>query len=62
METLILITEKNDMKEMVKKMNKLTDTVFVFGAVDDNANSALHLAAMFTDHRPWLALDAALQM
>ncbi|XP_057950776.1 uncharacterized protein LOC131145619 [Malania oleifera] len=34
----------------------------VFHQVDDQGNSALHLAAMFGDHRPWLIPGAALQM
>ena len=43
-----------------KKATNLTD--IIFGAVDDHGNSALHLAAMFTDPRPWLTPGAALQM
>ncbi|KAL6338280.1 hypothetical protein AAG906_018551 [Vitis piasezkii] len=47
-------------KVLLKRVNNMTDSVF--GAVDDNGNSALHLAAMFTDDRPWLTPGAALQM
>ena len=47
-------------KVLLKRVNNMTDSVF--GAVDDNGNSALHLAAMFTDERPWLTPGAALQM
>ena len=45
---------------LLQKATNLTD--IVFGAVDDHGNSALHLAAMFTDPRPWLTPGAALQM
>ena len=45
---------------LLKKATNLTD--IVFGAVDDHGNGALHLAAMFTDPRPWLTPGAALQM
>ncbi|XP_034690194.1 uncharacterized protein LOC117917862 isoform X1 [Vitis riparia] len=47
-------------KVLLKRVNNMTDSVF--GAVDDNGNSALHLAAMFTDNRPRLIPGAALQM
>ena len=97
LETPILITEKNGIKEMVErildlypmaihdidsnkknivllavenrhphvyelflKRNIVKDSVF--GAVDNKGNSALHLAAMFADYRPWLAPGVALQM
>ncbi|XP_034690191.1 uncharacterized protein LOC117917860 isoform X2 [Vitis riparia] len=46
--------------ELLLKTNILKDTVF--GAVDRNGNSALHLAAMVPDNRPWLIPGAALQM
>ncbi|OMO77667.1 hypothetical protein CCACVL1_14924 [Corchorus capsularis] len=45
-----LLLEKNIMKDSV------------FRAVDQNGNSALHLAAMLGDHKPWLIPGAALQM
>ena len=97
LETPILITEKNGIKEMVErildlypmaihdidsnkknivllavenrhphvyelflKRNIVKDSVF--GAVDNKGNSALHLAAMFADYRPWLTSGVALQM
>ncbi|WKA01707.1 hypothetical protein VitviT2T_019975 [Vitis vinifera] len=97
LETPILITEKNGIKEMVErildlypmaihdidsnkknivllavenrhpyvyelflKRNIVKDSVF--GAVDNKGNSALHLAAMFADYRPWLTPGVALQM
>ncbi|KAJ9696089.1 hypothetical protein PVL29_008372 [Vitis rotundifolia] len=47
-------------KVLLKNVNNMTDSVF--GAVDNNGNSALHLAAMFTDNKPWLTPGAALQM
>lgn len=34
----------------------------VFRKVDDQGNSALHLAATLGDHKPWLIPGAALQM
>ena len=34
----------------------------IFRQVDSQGNSALHLAAKFGDHRPWLLPGAALQM
>ncbi|CAN6694000.1 unnamed protein product [Malus baccata var. baccata] len=34
----------------------------VFGRVDNEGNSALHLAAKLGDHKPWLIPGAALQM
>lgn len=34
----------------------------IFWQVDNQGNSALHLAAMYGDHRPWLIPGAALQM
>uniref|UniRef100_F6HZN5 PGG domain-containing protein n=1 Tax=Vitis vinifera TaxID=29760 RepID=F6HZN5_VITVI len=46
--------------ELLLKTNILKDTVF--GAVDRNGNSVLHLAAMVPDNRPWLIPGAALQM
>eukprot|EP00261_Vitis_vinifera_P032318 XP_019073561.1 PREDICTED: ankyrin repeat-containing protein NPR4-like [Vitis vinifera] len=47
-------------KVLLKNVNNMTDSVF--GAVDNNGNSALHLAAMFTDNKPWLTPGASLQM
>ena len=46
--------------QLLLKKKILKDTVF--GAVDNNGNSALHLAAMFTDNKPWLTPGASLQM
>lgn len=34
----------------------------IFRVVDQNGNSALHLAAMLGDYKPWLIPGAALQM
>ncbi|KAL6327767.1 hypothetical protein AAG906_025516 [Vitis piasezkii] len=83
LETPILITEKNGIKEMVERIldlypmairdidsNKKNIVLLarnivkdsVFGAVDNKGNSALHLAAMFADYRPWLTPGVALQM
>lgn len=45
---------------LLKRASYMTDSVF--GAVDKQGNSALHLAAMFSDKRPWLTPGAALQM
>ncbi|KAJ9696093.1 hypothetical protein PVL29_008374 [Vitis rotundifolia] len=50
----------NVYKVLLKRANNMTDSVF--GAVDNNGNSALHIAAMFTDPKPWLTPGAALQM
>ncbi|KAE8660669.1 type I inositol 1,4,5-trisphosphate 5-phosphatase CVP2-like [Hibiscus syriacus] len=46
--------------ELLLNKNIMKDSVF--RAVDHNGNSALHLAAMLGDHRPWLIPGAALQM
>ena len=45
-----LLLQKNIMKESV------------FRRVDDEGNSALHLAAKLVEHKPWLIPGAALQM
>ncbi|BFG43097.1 hypothetical protein CerSpe_293710 [Prunus speciosa] len=42
------------------KRNVLKD--IVFSKVDDQGNSALHLAAKLEEHKPWLIPGAALQM
>lgn len=60
LDTPILIAARNGIKEMVKRVNNLTVTIF--SAVDDNGNSVLHLDVMFTNPRPWLTRSAALQM
>ncbi|WJZ91403.1 hypothetical protein VitviT2T_010479 [Vitis vinifera] len=46
--------------QLLLKKKILKDTVF--GAVDNNGNSALHLAAMFRGDHPWPIPGAALQM
>ncbi|XVF32517.1 hypothetical protein REPUB_Repub17cG0089400 [Reevesia pubescens] len=45
---------------LFEKVLIMRDTVF--GAVDQNGNTALHLAAELVDHEPWLIPGAALQM
>ncbi|GLT36366.1 hypothetical protein SLA2020_107500 [Shorea laevis] len=49
-QVLELLLQQNNMKESI------------FGAVDANGNSALHLAAMLSDLKPWRIPGAALQM
>ncbi|PPD85671.1 hypothetical protein GOBAR_DD17394 [Gossypium barbadense] len=46
--------------QLLLKKNIMKDSVF--RAVDEKGNSALHLAAMLGDHKPWLIPGAALQM
>ncbi|XP_021821891.1 uncharacterized protein LOC110763414 isoform X1 [Prunus avium] len=46
--------------QLLLKRNVLKDSVF--GKVDDQGNSALHLAAKLEEHKPWLIPGAALQM
>lgn len=46
--------------QLLLMRNVLKDSVF--GKVDDQGNSALHLAAKLEDHKPWLIPGAALQM
>ncbi|GLT36367.1 hypothetical protein SLA2020_107510 [Shorea laevis] len=46
--------------QLLLKRQILRDSIF--RAVDENGNSALHLAAMLGDHKPWLIPGAALQM
>ncbi|KAK6239160.1 hypothetical protein QUC31_004629 [Theobroma cacao] len=46
--------------ELLLKKNIMKDSAF--RAVDQKGNSALHLAAMLGDHKPWLIPGAALQM
>ncbi|XP_062112087.1 uncharacterized protein LOC133823325 isoform X2 [Humulus lupulus] len=46
--------------KMLLKRNILKDSVFQ--QVDNKGNSALHLAAMLGDYKPWLIPGAALQM
>lgn len=46
--------------QLLLNRNILKDSVF--SKVDINGNSALHLAAMLGEHRPWLIPGAALQM
>ena len=45
-----LLLEKKDQRESL------------FGKVDDEENSALHLAAKLGDYKPWLIPGAALQL
>ncbi|KAG8485510.1 hypothetical protein CXB51_019063 [Gossypium anomalum] len=45
---------------LLKKNIIMKDSVF--RVVDEKGNSALHLAAMLGDHKPWLIPGAALQM
>ncbi|CAN1149533.1 hypothetical protein LINPERHAP2_LOCUS17074 [Linum perenne] len=74
-ETPILIAAKMGVKEMVQRIletfpvaihdldcNNKNVVLFVFGKVDVDGNSALHLAATFGDSRPWLIPGAGLQM
>ncbi|PQM40041.1 hypothetical protein Pyn_33115 [Prunus yedoensis var. nudiflora] len=46
--------------QLLLKRNVLKDSVF--SKVDDQGNSALHLAAKLEEHKPWLIPGAALQM
>ncbi|KAH0978357.1 hypothetical protein GBA52_028076 [Prunus armeniaca] len=46
--------------QLLLKRSVLKDSVF--GKVDDQGNSALHLAAKLEEHKPWLIPGAALQM
>ena len=46
--------------ELLLKKNIMKDSAF--RAVDLSGNSALHLASMLGDHKPWLIPGAALQM
>ncbi|KAM1169308.1 hypothetical protein ACFX19_031648 [Malus domestica] len=46
--------------ELLLKRDILKESVF--GRVDNEGNSALHLAAKLGDHKPWLIPGAALQM
>ncbi|KAM7516324.1 hypothetical protein LguiA_005907 [Lonicera macranthoides] len=46
--------------QLLLDRNIMKDTVF--GKVDKDGNSALHLAATLGSHRPWLIHGAALQM
>ncbi|KAK4762884.1 hypothetical protein SAY86_008652 [Trapa natans] len=46
--------------ELLLRRNILADNIF--RQVDSNGNSALHLAAMLRDYKPWLIPGAALQM
>ncbi|XVF32516.1 hypothetical protein REPUB_Repub17cG0089300 [Reevesia pubescens] len=46
--------------ELLLKKNIMKDSAF--RAVDEHGNSALHLAAMLGNHKPWLIPGAALQM
>lgn len=46
--------------KLLLQRNILKDSVFQ--QVDNDGNSALHLAAMLGDYKPWLIPGAALQM
>lgn len=46
--------------EFLVKLKIMKETIF--RKRDKDGNSALHLAAMLGDHRPWLIPGAALQM
>ncbi|GFZ04754.1 hypothetical protein Acr_17g0003260 [Actinidia rufa] len=70
-ETAILLAAKNGIKEMrrpgSRKYTKLlldrkVDNESVFRRVDNEGNSAMHLAAKLGDYRPWLVSSAALQI
>lgn len=45
---------------LLRSREELGETIF--WQVDNQGNSALHLAATYGDHRPWHTLGAALQM
>ncbi|KAJ9182436.1 hypothetical protein P3X46_006431 [Hevea brasiliensis] len=51
---------QTDVYNLLLKRAMLKETVF--RQLDNKGNSALHLAAKFGDHRPWLIPGAALQM
>ncbi|KAH9680806.1 hypothetical protein KPL71_026695 [Citrus sinensis] len=74
-ETPILIAARMGVTEMVEQildtfpvaiykllLNRKILGESIFRQVDSQGNSALHLAAKFGDHRPWLLPGAALQM
>ncbi|KAH9649869.1 ANK REP REGION domain-containing protein [Citrus sinensis] len=52
----------SDRKNVVLLAIENRQTKSIFRQVDSQGNSALHLAAKFGDHRPWLLPGAALQM
>ncbi|WJZ85835.1 hypothetical protein VitviT2T_005352 [Vitis vinifera] len=60
---VVLLAVENrqpEVYEILLKKNILKDSVF--GVVDNEGNSALHLAAMLGDYQPWHIPGAALQM
>ncbi|KAE8667009.1 ankyrin repeat-containing protein [Hibiscus syriacus] len=60
---IVLLAVENRQPHVYKLLlNKNIMKDSIFRAVDRNGNSAMHLAAMLGDHRPWLIPGAALQM
>ncbi|XP_059632170.1 ankyrin repeat-containing protein ITN1-like [Cornus florida] len=60
---VVLLAVENrqaDVYKLLLKGSYLKESVL--RQVDDQGNSALHLASMFGDHQPWLIPGAALQM
>ncbi|KAL3531305.1 hypothetical protein ACH5RR_010627 [Cinchona calisaya] len=63
MQNIILLVVENrqpHVYELLHKMNIMKDSIF--RKVDEDGNSALHLAARLGEYRPWLIPGAALQM
>ncbi|KAG9451728.1 hypothetical protein H6P81_004632 [Aristolochia fimbriata] len=59
---IILLAVENRQPDVYKLLMKKCMKDWVFQKVDQNGNSALHLAANLGDKRPWIISGAALQM
>ena len=60
--TVLLAVENRQphVYELLLQKSRMKESVFL--RVDDEGNSALHLAAKLGEHKPWLIPGAALQM